>query len=203
MGDAPLTMTRLAGLVRDGLVIGGAVSTILSAIAIVLWSGFSPRLWAMVGRELGLANLATVENVTRVQDGLQQLRADVQRIAGEDRVLQILPGRSFVREPVYVGDTATGVFFMRRTEAGASCIYIQGIAVFEDETGARLSGSMLPPQRQLTTETSRMIIEFDLPAALQPGRIVMHMELQYRCAGAVRFERTDPLIFRLLEREEQ
>lgn len=185
--DAPMTIHRLAGLIRDGSLIGGAVSVFLTFTSVLVWSAYGEEL-------IRVSGLATAEDVG-------ELRESVRHITGENGILLVDQPRSFVKEPVYRGDPVQVVLFARRVPAAASCIFTSGASVFEDETGQRLSGSEIQPRRQMTQEMARLPLTLMMPPGLDAGRIALVLELQYNCGGEIRFDRTPPIVFRILERD--
>lgn len=182
----PMTLSGLAESIRAFSFIGGAAASSVAFLGFLLWATYGDAL-------IKASGLATSSDVA-------ELRLEVRRLAGDDRIVRVDDARSFVREPVYRGEPVTAVYFMRRTLSGVDCIFMGGVTVFEDELGVRLSGSRLKRQRQISTEIARLLINADLPDGLAAGRVAMHLEMEYQCDGETRFERTDPIIFRLLER---
>ena len=133
-----------------------------------------------------------------IQTSLRELRDDVQRATGEDRVLRMEPGLSYVSEPVRQGEAVILNLVAQRTRLGASCRMVGGVSLFTDESGVTLAGSRLVPIRQIGTEQVRLRIELQTPPTQRTGRTALHMELEYNCAGSTVYDRTEPVIFYLL-----
>jgi hypothetical protein len=125
------------------------------------------------------------------------LAADVRSLTGEDRVIRTKRARSYVEEPVLVGEPVVLVLFVERTEVGASCDFLVGNAVFEDRSGIRSGGPPLHQIQLLPTGAQRLRMTFSAPDDLQPGRILISLILKFRCGDQSVFNETEPVAFRL------
>ena len=145
--------------------------------------------------EAAQANAAAIEANT----------AAIQRALGEDGVVSVLPGRSFVREPVRVCALdelicpPVGVtLVLRRTSIGNGCRFTGGTSTFRDETGLPAPGGEIAVVRQATTERETFQFFVDQPRqiALKPGRITLELHLDYDCGGEPVSQTLAPLVFR-------
>lgn len=182
---------RFAAFVRDALAVSAALSMILAAAGSLLWLAFADVLVGQLRDLLELDRLASAEDV-------RALAADVRALSGEDRVIHMPRGRSYVEEPVHVGEAVALILFLKRTSTGASCEFLSGSSVFEDTSGIRMGGSTLRPMQQVSTELRRIRVVLRPPAELRPGRVLVSLILRYRCGDRIVFDETDPIAFRLL-----
>lgn len=135
----------------------------------------------------------------RLADGLDALRADVARVSGEDRVIRQIPGLSYVAEPVRQGEPVILYLVAQRTRLGAQCRLLSAVPLFTDNTGITVAGTMPQVWPQIGPEAKRLRVEIAAPANLRPGRIELHLALDYDCGGVRTPDRTDTVIFTLLE----
>jgi hypothetical protein len=140
-------------------------------------------------------------DIHELEQTLRSISVDVARATGEDRVIRQTPGLSYVREPVYVGDNVKLYLVIQRTRLGALCRFLEAIPLFTDETGITYAGRPIPPVRQIGVESTRLRLDVIPPQQLQPGRVELYLDLEYDCAGVRTPDRTDAVIFHLLERE--
>ena len=183
-------LSRLAGLIRDAMAIGAVLSLVLSSTIMLLWAAFSDPLIARLRILLDLDQLARASDVAA-------LASDVRSLSGEDRVIRTRRARSYVEEPVIVGDPVVLVLFVERTEVGASCEFLTGNAVFEDRSGIRSGGPPLRRIQLLPTGAQRLRMTFTAPEDLQPGRVLISLILKFRCGDQPVFNETEPVAFRL------
>jgi hypothetical protein len=186
------SLSRLAALVRDAMAIGAALSLVLGAMATFLWLAFADPLIARLRTLLDLDTLARVSDVAA-------LSASVRSLSGADRVIRTRQARSYVEEPVIVGDPLVLILFLERTEVGASCEFLAADAVFEDRSGIRSGGSTLRQIQLLPAGTQRLRTSLEPPADLQPGRVLVSLILKFHCGERTVFDETEPIAFRLLE----
>lgn len=178
-------------------------------IWVVIWGGggalaymFTP-LWDRLQAiwESPITQDAILSEMREVRQEQREVRAELQRATGEDRVLRMIPGLSYVSEPVRQGETVILNLVAQRTRLGAGCRLVSGISLFTDENGVTLAGSPLRPVRQIGTDQMRLRIELTTPPTLRPGRTALHLELEYSCAGSPVYDSTEPVIFYLLPAE--
>jgi hypothetical protein len=182
---------RLAALIRDAMAIGAALSLVLSTAATLLWLAFADPLLARLRALLELDALARASDVAA-------LAADLRSLSGADRVIRMQRSRSYVEEPVLVGDPVILTLFLERTQVGASCEFLAGDAVFEDQSGIRSGGAALQPIRLLPTGSQRLRITFSPPTDLWPGRVELSLILRFRSGERIVFDETEPVAFRLI-----
>lgn len=138
-------------------------------------------------------------DMLRLADGLDALRADVARVSGEDRVIRQIPGLSYVAEPVRQGEPVILYLVAQRTRLGAQCRLLSAVPLFTDNTGITVAGTMPQVWPRIGPEAKRLRVEIAAPANLRPGRIELHLALDYDCGGVRTPDRTDTVIFTLLE----
>lgn len=185
------TLGRIAAILRDALVLGTALSMILGMAASILWLAFADIAVDRMRGLLELDKLASAED-------LRALAADVRTLAGEDRVIRQPRGRSYVDEPVHLGERVVLILFLERTATGASCEFLSGNSVFEDMSGIRTGGSGIRPTQQIGPDPTRLRLSLDPPDTLRPGRVTVSLILRYRCGERIVFDETDPIAYRLL-----
>lgn len=145
------------------MAIGAAASLVISAAATLLWLAFADPLVAHLRLLLELDRLARASDVAA-------LTGEVRSLSGADRVIRTRRGRSFVEEPVLVGEPVVLILFLERTEVGASCELLTSDPVFEDRSGIRSGGTAPQPIRLLPAGAQRLVAALVPPADLQPGR---------------------------------
>lgn len=168
------------------LVAAGAIASVLMIFAVGLWTVYGASLIERARVELGIAELAD----------------QVRELAGENRVIRQMAGQSYVIEPVRVGDKVVLNIVAQRTTLGASCRLIGGQSLFTDEDGITVPGSALAARRQIDAMPTRLRVTLDPPPDLMPGRVEVYLSLEYDCGGKTVFDRTDTLVYRLMEAEE-
>ena len=182
---------RIAAILRDAMVLGTALSMVLGMAASILWLAFADIAVERLRSLLELDRLASAED-------LQELAADVRALAGEDRVIRQPRGRSYVEEPVHLGERVVLILFLERTSTGASCEFLSGNSVYEDMGGIRTGGSGIRPTLQVGNDAQRLRVILDAPETLRPGRVTVSLILRYRCGERIVFDETDPIAYRLL-----
>jgi hypothetical protein len=179
-----------------------AVKSALTA-AIVGVAVLVTPLWTQIKRPWVVADHfeAFVEQQTerdaQLLDELKQLRAAVDRATGDDKVLRMTAGMSYVEEPYRIGQSRPLRLnlFAQRTTLGAGCRFIGGASIFTDENGVALAGSRIEPKRNVGSMPERIVLDLTPPALMRPGRTVLELDLEYECGGITTFNRTDPVIF--------
>lgn len=130
---------------------------------------------------------------------VREMRDSLRRVTGEDRVIRQTPGQSYVVEPVTWGTTVVMNVVVQRTTLGATCRLLRRTGVFTDRNGVAYAGLTVEPSRQIGVTPDRVRIEMEHPRALPPGRTEVYLALEYNCAGVTVFDRTDNMVFTLLE----
>lgn len=133
-----------------------------------------------------------------VQTEITDMRADLNAVSGESRVIRQTPGLSYVTEPVHVGEPVVLNLVASRTELGARCIMTSGQSLFTEAGGVTTPGSEVRPGRQIGEEETRMRIHITPPDSLRPGRIELYLTFEYDCDGKRVFDRTGVVTYQLL-----
>lgn len=132
---------------------------------------------------------------------LADMREDIRRATGEDRVIRQTPGLSYVEEPVHQGENVTLMMVAERTKLGRDCLLTDWTPLFTDETNVTIPGQRARAggvRRQIADRPSKLRIEMIPPDELKPGRIELYLVLVYTCAGSIVPERSDVVTYRLL-----
>lgn len=148
-------------------------------------------------------DIAAIKNdLHQLQQDLNGLRIDVARANGEDRVIRQLPGLSYVAEPVYRGDPVVLYLTIQRTRLGAYCQLVEAVSLFTDFSGATISSSISSLVHPFGTDPVRLRLVLQQPSGLLAGRIELYLLLQYDCNGVKILDRTDTVVYNLIERTE-
>lgn len=169
-----------------------ATRLIFAAVALALAYLFTPLKDRLSGIWEGPERLA------EISAKLDALSLDVRRATGEDRIIREVPGLSYVTEPVHFGDTLTLNLVIRRTELGERCTLIKRTALFTDETNIASPGPSVSPAMQISTADTAIRLRLQMPAQIRPGRVTVHLSLEYECDGKRMFDQTSPVAFMLL-----
>lgn len=135
------------------------------------------------------------ELLQRVIEKLDQLSTEVNRATGEDRVIFEVPGQTYVREPVHLGEQITLNIVVRRTKLGAACTLLHRTAIFTDESGIANAGPTLRPARQVGNADTQVRLMLDVPEQVQQGRVTVYLSLEFDCNGKTVFDQTRPVAF--------
>lgn len=183
-------LDALAALVKDMLILGGVLSVILSTISTVVWVMFGDALIKSTG-------LATMEAVHSNAIAIDDLYAKLAGHAVQQKVVQELPGFTYVVEPVYLDDPDVLLrMVVYRTSAGVSCTVLNIQAVFANEQRVReLSPLPIPVSTQLDSMPLPVDLKIRRPEGQNPGRYVLWLTLQYDCPGGHKFDTTSPVAF--------
>jgi hypothetical protein len=178
-----------------------AARALIWAVLAVLIFTLTP-LWTQIKATWRASeDIAAIRNdLHAVQEAISDLRADVARASGEDRVIRQIPGLSYVAEPVVRGGPVVLYLVAQRTRLGAQCRLIETTPLFTDYTGITTPGNPIPGARQITTEPTRLRLVLTQPPNLQAGRIELHLALDYDCNGVRTHDRTDTVVYTLIER---
>ena len=170
---------------------------IVGAVSILASTTFG--LWALVYGPVG----QFFDRIDLLVADVAQLKTDVARATGDDRVIRQTAGQSYVEEPVYEGDHVTMIMVASRTKLGMDCRLTEWTPLFTDEGGITIPGAPArdgPVRRQITDEQTRLRIDMLPPEGLQPGRVELYLTLTYACGadGRVVYDRTDPVFYELI-----
>tara|TARA_R110002072_G_scaffold26966_23_gene88492 strand:- start:3656 stop:4228 length:573 start_codon:yes stop_codon:yes gene_type:complete len=187
-----ISPARLKTWIEQAVVIGAALSTVTSIVVTVLFMAFGDEIKSQVQTFLGIDELATKADVAEVRDGLEQVK-------GEDRIIYMPVGHSYVEEPVNFGEVIKAHLVMRRTARGESCVFIEGQSLFSDYRRIPFPGSKVSPIKQIGEDTEELYIELRHPEVLSPGRIKLTISMKYECNGVTEFDETRAIFFYLTE----
>lgn len=183
--------------------IGAAVLFLIEPVrtnVAAIWA--APATLAAVQADLAEMKSQVTTDITAVKDQVStdvaDLRADINAVAGDNRVIRQTPGLSYVTEPVHVGEPVVLNLVASRTELGARCVLTSGQSLFTEAGGVITPGSEVRPGRQMSEEQTRMRIRLTPPDSLRPGRIELYIALEYDCDGRRVFDRTDVVTYQLL-----
>lgn len=190
--DLKSRLSTTAKVISNLMIIGTALSTCLMLLATTGVFLFGEMIRREAHEFLGLDALATKADVDRLEE--QILEA-----TGQNQIFYMVPGHSYIEEPVFIGDTLRAHIVAQRTAKGRDCIYKTGRAVFTGIRGIPIPGQTLPATTQLGVEAQPILLDLDVPDKLLPGRIMLSLALQYDCADRTVFEDSDPLFFYLKE----
>jgi hypothetical protein len=137
----------------------------------------------------------------RLRDDLARLREDVRELRGENRVIRETPGLTYVAEPVRVGDRVRFHFQAERTSLGEPCVLQRSIPIYTDERNIPTPGPERLAARQIGSSLTPLAPTYEMPADIRPGRVVMHLNLEYICNGQPVRDRTTSAAFTLLPAE--
>jgi len=187
------TLRHFASVTRDAMFLASlvvSISMFLGAFAMkMLWPIFIDRL----AEDL---NVVTREDLMRLEQQLNQ-------VTGEDRLIRMPSGHSFVREPVRQGARVQLTLVIGKTHKGLACNLLEITPIYTDERVIPLAGKTLPPVAQLQLEPRRFQLELEQPLGLEPGRTALSLGLKFACPfGAVEdyidvYEETQAVFFQL------
>ncbi len=190
--DFPRHLT--ARIIEFAKIIGAV--TVISSTLLAVWA----TAWGPV-RDFRAQFYALVYDVGEFKEALVQLKADVARATGDNRIIRQVSGLSYVEEPVYQNENVVLLLVVARTLRGQHCRLLEWVPLFNDERGVLIAGKPAeggPPQQQINTEVTRLRLEIKPPSGLLPGRVELHLVLTYLCQGESAYDRTDSLIYELL-----
>lgn len=197
--------TWIARFIEMGKIAGAATSIAATGTAIWMFT---------VGpiREFVEAQAAIAAEITAIWDQLEIMNARVAAANGEDRIIREQAGQTFVAEPVYQGDLVTFNMVAERTVLGQPCRLVRTVPMYVDGTRIPQPGPAVTPTQQIGPRQTFLQPRFEMPDTLQPGRVAMHLILEYECpqsyddtGGAQRIhwervlDRTSVAVFRLIE----
>lgn len=162
---------RLTTIVKDAVFMATLIASMMAAggsLAIKL-------VWPMFIKQLKEdLNVATKEDLAAFQE-------QVNRIAGEDKIIRMPAGHSYVSEPVSQGEPIDVTLVLARTVRGQACIFVSGIPLYTDDRGIPFSGDPISPIKQVSTTNERLPLTLQPPAALNPGRVGISISMKFSC----------------------
>jgi hypothetical protein len=166
--------TWLARFVELGKVAGAA--TTIGATATALWMFTVGPISDFVEAQKSIAT-----EITAIWDELDVMNARVAAANGEDRIIREQPGQTFVSEPVYQGDLVTFNMVVERTTLGQPCRLTRTTPMYVDTTRIPQPGPSVTPNRQIGAQQTFLQPRYEMPDTLVPGRVAMHLILEYEC----------------------
>lgn len=144
--------------------------------------------------------------IDQLVEDMEEVKQDVARANGEDRVIRQPEGMSYIKEPVRQGQPVTMIAVVGRTKLGEGCILTDWVPIFSDERNIPTPGRpdrAGPPRRQIDGDLTPLEIVMRAPPSLRPGRATVYLTLTYRCQPSqiVVRDRTRTLPFELLPEE--
>jgi len=158
----------------------------------------SPKTIVDLSNEIKASREESRQDSQAIKKQINELASAVAQATGEDRVIRMQPGLSYVTEPVKSGEIVTLNLVVQRTKLGATCRLVSRTGLFTDVTGVAIGGESLKPARQIGVESSRIRVDLHPPKNLMPGRIEVYLALEFDCGGRSVFDRTDTLVYTLL-----
>lgn len=168
------------------------LAKVVSAVAILMSAAWSA--WAATFGPIA----SFVQTWEQLQNDVAELRLKMLEVTGEDRVIRETPGLTYVSEPVKVGDTVQFSFVAQRTRLGERCVLKNSTPMYTDERNIPTPGPMRQASRQIDGNPTPLAPHYKMPEGLRPGRVVMHLILEYYCDGKTVFDRTSSVPFLLL-----
>jgi hypothetical protein len=192
--DPKLSFPSLASYARDALAIGAAITAIGGFLMWLAVSLFGPVVAEHAKTALGLDQLATHQDIARLEQRVDALSRRLSTLSGDERLVYVDLLRSFVRSPVPPGGQIDAVIYANRTERGKQCLLTTAAIVFETQDGIRIPGPSRPAASQLPDTITRLRFVYPVPD-LPPGRTGVWMVGTYECPWGRAVEENGPLIF--------
>lgn len=190
---ATSTFHRFAVVAKDAVFLASLIVTlfgVLGSVALKLaWPMFIDRLREDL-------NVITREDLSRLEEQLNQ-------VTGDDRLIRMPSGHSFVREPVSVSEHIQLNLIIGQTNRGIACNLLEITPLFVDERTIPIAGEAMKPFSQLQMEPRRFQFDLEHPATLVPGRVALSLGLKFACPFGVGgiyidvYEETDAVFFQL------
>lgn len=184
---------KFASVIKDAVFLASLIVALSTAIGSFAFSLAWPRLIHQLQKEL---NVVTREDFQAMQNHITQL-------TGEDRIIKMPSGHSYVDEPVSAGQKIKLTIVMARTKRGKPCTFEMATPLFKDSRDIPLSGKPVEPIKQLGVEYSRLNLSLETPADLMPGRVGVSLSMRFSCPFGSNgdyisaFDETDTIFFQL------
>lgn len=169
--NQPTQLSQFTRMTKDALYLAGLIVSLSSVAATVAMSFAWP---AFIERLRSDLNVAT-------KDDISTLQVQLDRISGNDKILVMPMGHSFVNEPVFLGEPIDLTLVAYRTERGSLCNFVEATPLFIDGRGIPLPGQMLEPIKQLGQQSERLSLKLHPPGAMQAGRVGVYLSMKYSC----------------------
>jgi hypothetical protein len=153
----------------------GSLTTIFGSAALIWAAVYGPI------REFFDTQAQIGAEITAIWDELDVMNARVAAASGDDRIIREQPGQTFVAEPVYQGDLVTFNMVVERTTLGQPCRLTRTVPMYVDTTRIPQPGPAREATRQIGGQQTFLQPRYEMPETLVPGRVAMHLILEYEC----------------------
>lgn len=187
------SLSRFASLARDAVFLAGLVGAVLTFFGTIAFQWAWPTFIDRLREDL---NVVTREDLSRIEEQLNQ-------VTGEDRLIRMPNGHSFVREPVSIGEPINLTLVVGETRRGEKCNLIEITPLFMDERAIPTAGDTVPPPAQLHSEPRRFHLNIAPPTSLTAGRVALNLSMKFSCPFGPNdvyidvFEETSSIFFQL------
>ncbi len=180
-------------MVKDAIFLASVIVALSSAVGGLVIKLAWPVFVAQLAEDL---NVITRDDLIGIQEQLD-------KATGDDRLIRMPSGHSYIQEPVSVGDEIIMTLVMGRTSRGLACNFSGAIPLFMDARGIPIAGETLPTIKQLSTVPERLLLTLGLPPSLEPGRVQVTLAMKYLCPFGISgtyidvYDETDAVFFQL------
>lgn len=184
---------KFASVLKDAVWLSTLIVGLSSAIASLAISWIWPLFIDRLQEDL---NMATKGDLVLIQ-------AQINKITGEDRIIRMPTGHSFISEPVSKGEPIDLTLVLGRTTHGESCNFVSATPLFTDNRGIPFAGSKIMPIKQLDQAAERLQLTLDVPDPVRPGRVGLSLAMSYNCPFGPggqfmeAFDETDIIFFQM------
>ena len=183
-------MQRVYSFSRQIVGIAAAIALAWSlATAVVGYLGYTIYLryeediWRYVREQIGLEEFE------------QEVRENISRLNGEDRVIKIEEQRGYADEPVRGSDPVWLNWTMKRTAYGGGCDIVGATVIFKGKRNVPMPGEIITPTQNFTTDYTAVRTMVQPPIALEGNRIRVFISLKYNCYGEAVTDRTTTITY--------
>lgn len=187
------SLRAFVSTVKDAVFLAGLVVALAGGASTLAMKLLWPSLIEKLVEDL---DVATKQDV-------REINARIDQISGEDKIIRMSPGLSFVQEPVSLGEPIELTMSLGRTQRGLACNLLSATPLFVDSRNIPFPGSILEPIIQLRAIPERLKAIIPVPESIQTGRVGVYLSLQYSCpfgtngAQVEIFEKTDSIFFQI------
>tara|TARA_R110000850_G_scaffold233967_3_gene358859 strand:+ start:2394 stop:2966 length:573 start_codon:yes stop_codon:yes gene_type:complete len=189
-----LNLSKTVAAIKDLVFLATFVIGIFGALTTVIVTFGWPIFIEKLSEDLNVATKNDIEAITQRMD----------KISGEDRILKMKTGHSFIQEPVTKGQPIGMTLTGNRTERGKDCVFRKGTPLFTDDRDIPFPGKDFGPVKQFDKHQSRIQLTLIAPDTIKAGRVGVYLSMHYACPygndGAIVdvFEDTDTFFFQML-----
>lgn len=193
MSNTPSRFSRVVTHVRDLMFLATLIAGLTTAASGVAFQFVWPYLVAQLKEDL---DVATRADLAAIQEKLDSA-------TGDDRIIRMPAGHSYVSEPVAKGEPILLNLVIARTQKGKDCTFSSGTPIFRDQRDIPFAAGNIAPIKQLALSAERMLVTLDVPAAIAAGRVSVTLNLKYSCPFGPSginidvYEETDTIFFQL------